>query len=95
MQPIMQPRIHPLHDLATHPAKSKDPAVVHALIEIPQGSKIKYEIDKDTGLLFVDRVLYSSTVYPHNYGFIPKTLCDDGDALVCTFCCSGIQMGQS
>lgn len=51
------------------------------MIEIPRGSKVKYELDKDTGLLYVDRILYSSVVYPHNYGFIPKTLCEDGDPL--------------
>ena len=44
-------------------------------------SQVKYEMDKETGLLYVDRILYSSVVYPHNYGFIPQTLCEDGDAL--------------
>lgn len=43
------------------------------VIEIPRGSKVKYELDKRSGLLYVDRVLYSSVVYPHNYGFIPQT----------------------
>ena len=52
-----------------------------ALIEIPKGCKEKYELDKETGLLKLDRVLYTSTVYPANYGFIPKTLSDDGDPL--------------
>ena len=52
-----------------------------ALIEIPKGSKAKYELDKETGLLRLDRVLYTSTVYPANYGFIPRTLADDGDPL--------------
>lgn len=42
---------------------------------------MKYELDKDTGMVYVDRVLYSSVVYPHNYGFIPQTYCDDGDPL--------------
>lgn len=51
------------------------------MIEIPRGSKVKYELDKKTGLLLVDRVLYSSVVYPHNYGFIPRTYCDDHDPL--------------
>ena len=51
------------------------------LIEIPKGSKTKYELDKETGLLRLDRVLYTSTVYPANYGFIPHTLADDGDPL--------------
>ena len=53
----------------------------HAVIEIPRGSKVKYELDKTTGLLLVDRVLYSSVVYPHNYGFIPRTYCEDHDPL--------------
>ena len=52
-----------------------------ALIEIPKGSKAKYELDKETGLIRLDRVLYTSTVYPSNYGFIPRTLADDGDPL--------------
>jgi len=51
------------------------------LIEIPKGCKAKYELDKETGLLKLDRVLYTSTVYPCNYGFIPRTLADDGDPL--------------
>jgi inorganic pyrophosphatase len=52
-----------------------------AVIEIPKGSKIKYELDKGTGLLRVDRVLFSAVHYPANYGFIPRTFCDDGDPL--------------
>ena len=51
------------------------------VIEIPEGSKIKYELDKPTGLLRVDRLLYSAVHYPANYGFIPQTYCDDGDPL--------------
>lgn len=69
---------HPWHDLSPG---SDLPHIVNAVIEIPRGSKVKYELDKDTGLLYVDRILYSSVVYPHNYGFIPKTLCEDGDPL--------------
>ena len=57
------------------------PNSFEALIEIPKGCKAKYELDKETGLLKLDRVLYTSTVYPANYGFIPKTLADDGDPL--------------
>ena len=52
-----------------------------AIIEIPKGSKAKYELDKETGLIRLDRVLFTSTVYPANYGFIPRTLADDGDPL--------------
>ncbi len=51
------------------------------LIEIPKGSKAKYELDKETGFIRLDRILFTSTVYPANYGFIPRTLADDGDPL--------------
>jgi inorganic pyrophosphatase len=51
------------------------------VIEIPQGSKVKYEVDKASGMLRVDRVLYSSVIYPANYGFIPRSYCGDGDPL--------------
>ena len=51
------------------------------VIEIPKGSKNKYELDKETGLLRLDRVLYSAVYYPADYGFIPRTYCDDGDPL--------------
>lgn len=52
-----------------------------AVIEIPKGSKKKYELDKETGIMILDRILYTSTQYPANYGFIPKTLSEDGDPL--------------
>ena len=52
-----------------------------AIIEIPKGSTNKYELDKETGLLRLDRVLYSAVYYPADYGFIPRTFCDDGDPL--------------
>jgi inorganic pyrophosphatase len=52
-----------------------------AVIEVPRGSKNKYELDKETGFLRLDRVLYSAVHYPANYGFIPRTFCDDGDPL--------------
>ena len=51
------------------------------VIEVPMGSKNKYELDKETGLLRLDRVLYSAVYYPANYGFVPRTFCDDGDPL--------------
>ena len=57
------------------------PQKVNALIEIPQGSRAKYEVDKATGLLLLDRVIYSSFYYPCNYGFIPQTFGDDKDPL--------------
>jgi len=52
-----------------------------AIVEIPKGSKVKYELDKESGLLKVDRVLFSAVHYPANYGFLPRTYCDDGDPL--------------
>lgn len=69
---------HPWHDV---PLGDAVPREFNVLIEIPKGSKVKYELDKETGLLFVDRVLYSSVFYPANYGFLPRTLGDDGDPL--------------
>jgi inorganic pyrophosphatase len=69
---------HPLHDVAL--PDDLEPWVP-ALIEIPRGSKLKYEVDKTTGLLVLDRVLYSSVHYPANYGFVPQSHADDGDPL--------------
>lgn len=57
------------------------PDRVNGIIEIPKNSRAKYELDKETGLLKLDRVLYSSVYYPANYGFIPRTYCDDNDPL--------------
>ncbi len=57
------------------------PDVVNGIIEIPQNTRAKYELDKESGLLKLDRVLYSSMYYPANYGFIPQTYCDDKDPL--------------
>lgn len=76
---------HPWHKVSIGDAL---PKVVNAIIEIPKGSKAKYEIDKESGLLFLDRILYSSVHYPANYGFIPKTYCDDGDPLDILVICS-------
>ena len=64
------------------------PADFIAYIEIDKGSKNKYEIDKETGLILLDRVLYTSTHYPTNYGFIPRTLSGDGDPLDVFVLCS-------
>jgi len=69
---------HPWHDI---PLGDEIPAWFQAVIEIPKGSKVKYELDKATGLLRVDRILYSSVVYPANYGFLPRTLGEDDDPL--------------
>jgi inorganic pyrophosphatase len=60
---------------------NESPDIVRAIIEIPRGSRANYELDKDSGLLKLDRVLYSSVHYPANYGFIPRTLGDDHDPL--------------
>src|ERR1051325_11243485 len=70
--------MHPVHDIEV-PADIA--AFVPAVIEIPRGSHLKYEVDKPTGLLRLDRVLYSAVFYPANYGFIPRTHGDDGDPL--------------
>jgi inorganic pyrophosphatase len=81
--------LHPWH--GAHYGK-KAPKVVNGLIEIPQGSRAKYEIDKETGLLKLDRVVYSSFHYPINYGFIPQTLGQDGDPLdILVMCSESIQ----
>ena len=69
---------HAWHDIPLGP---EAPESLNAVIEIPQGSKVKYELDKETGLLRVDRVLYSSVIYPANYGYIPRTYAKDGDPL--------------
>ncbi|KAG6592801.1 Soluble inorganic pyrophosphatase 1, partial [Cucurbita argyrosperma subsp. sororia] len=69
---------HPWHDLEIGPDA---PKIFNCVVEITKGSKVKYELDKKTGLIKVDRVLYSSVVYPHNYGFIPRTLCEDNDPM--------------
>ena len=73
------------HDIA--PARVK-PEDFWAVIEIEKGSKNKYEMDKDTGMLRLDRILYTSTHYPANYGFIPRTWADDGDPLDVLVLCS-------
>ncbi len=57
------------------------PEIVNGIIEIPKNTRAKYELDKKSGLLMLDRVLYSSVYYPANYGFIPRTYCDDQDPL--------------
>lgn len=57
------------------------PDIIQGIIEIPQNTRAKYELDKDSGLLKMDRVIYSSMYYPANYGFIPQTFCDDDDPL--------------
>ena len=70
--------LHPWHGVEYG---DRAPEIVNAVIEIPQGSRAKYEIDKASGLLKLDRVIYSSFYYPANYGFIPRTYGDDKDPL--------------
>jgi len=81
----MKPCTHPWHSI--EPGKDA-PLIVNSIIEIPKGSKGKYELDKATGLLRLDRVLFSSVHYPANYGFIPQTYCDDHDPLDILVICS-------
>jgi inorganic pyrophosphatase len=69
---------HPWHDLSPG---DQAPRQFNAVIEIPLGSNIKYELDKGSGLIRMDRVLYSAVFYPANYGFIPRTLAEDHDPL--------------
>ncbi|HEU4633150.1 MAG TPA: inorganic diphosphatase [Flavisolibacter sp.] len=81
--------LHPWHGAGYG---DKAPERVNAMIEIPQGSRTKYEIDKTTGLLRLDRVIYSSFHYPVNYGFIPQTLGHDHDPLdILVLCSQSIQ----
>jgi len=70
--------VHPWHDVAPG---EKVPQEFDAVIEIPAGSRVKYELDKTSGMIRLDRVLYSAVYYPANYGFIPQTLAEDDDPL--------------
>ncbi len=70
--------LHPWHEVS--PGENA-PQIVNAIVEIPEGSRIKYEIDKPSGLIKMDRMLFSSMQYPCNYGFIPQTYGGDGDPL--------------
>jgi inorganic pyrophosphatase len=70
--------IHPWHDVTPG---SELPQEFNTVIEIPFGSSVKYELDKTSGLIKLDRILYSAVYYPANYGFIPQTLAEDDDPL--------------
>lgn len=70
--------LHPWHEVSVG---KNPPEYVNGIIEIPRGSRAKYEIDKESGLIKLDRVIYASMYYPLNYGFIPQTLGEDGDPL--------------
>ncbi len=79
--------IHPWHGVTPGIEGSELPSCFRAVIEIPRGSNLKYELDKSTGLLKLDRVLSSAVFYPANYGFIPQTLAEDNDPLdVLVYC---------
>lgn len=69
---------HPWHEV---PVGSNPPEHINGIVEIATGMRTKYEVDKETGLLKLDRILYSAVYYPANYGFIPQTLGDDHDPL--------------
>ncbi len=68
-------------DMMKLTAGDNAPEEINVFVEIPQGSSIKYEVDKDSGLLFVDRFLHTAMSYPFNYGFVPQTDAEDGDAV--------------
>ncbi|MDP4664153.1 MAG: inorganic diphosphatase [Salibacteraceae bacterium] len=74
----MSKQFNPWHSVEVG---EKAPDVVNGIIEIPKNTRAKYELDKASGMLKLDRVLYSSMYYPANYGFIPRTYCDDKDPL--------------
>ncbi|MBT2556358.1 inorganic diphosphatase [Hymenobacter sp. ISL-91] len=78
-------KFNPWHDVSRG---DNVPQTVTGIIEIPKGSKAKYELDKDSGMLKLDRVLFSAVHYPAAYGFIPKTYCDDNDPLDILVLCS-------
>lgn len=69
---------HPFHNVETH---SNDPVTINTVIEITEGSNVKYEVDEESGLLTLDRILNSPVVFPINYGFVPKTIGEDNDPL--------------
>ena len=73
------------HDIAPSRIKPED---FVSVIEISRGSKKKYELDKETGMLILDRILYTATHYPANYGFVPRTYCEDNDPLDVLLVCS-------
>ncbi|MBL4592050.1 MAG: inorganic diphosphatase [Phycisphaerales bacterium] len=83
--------IHPWHDVRPGLKDEPLPSKFRSIIEIPKGSSNKYELDKQTGMLRLDRVLSSAVYYPANYGFIPQTLAEDNDPLdVLVFCAEKI-----
>jgi len=77
----MSLRRHTFSDFMMLSPGTDIPSVVNMVVEIPKGRRNKFELDKETGLIKLDRYLYSSSVYPGDYGFIPQTLAEDGDPL--------------
>ncbi|MEQ8821839.1 MAG: inorganic diphosphatase [Sumerlaeia bacterium] len=77
--------MHPLHDLSVG---DNAPDLINCIVEIPKGSRNKYELDKATGLFHLDRTLYSPMIYPGDYGLIPRTHYDDGDPLDVLIICN-------
>jgi len=71
--------MHPWHDIPPRPENASD--LFHVVIEVPMHGRVKYELDKPSDLLHVDRILFSSVIYPQNYDFIPRTYCEDHDPL--------------
>jgi len=84
--------MHPWHDVELG---EDSPHLLNAVIEVPMGSKLKYELDKKSGLIKVDRVLFSSVHYPANYGFIPQTYCEDHDPLDILVLCQEVTVPLS
>jgi inorganic pyrophosphatase len=83
--------VHPWHDVTPGIEGFDLPGCFRAVVEIPRGSNLKYELDKSTGMLKLDRVLSSAVFYPANYGFIPQTLAEDDDPLdVLVYCTEDI-----
>jgi inorganic pyrophosphatase len=74
----MRNNFNPWHQVVP---STDSPDIIKGIFDIPKGNRAKYELDKESGLLRLDRVLYSSMYYPHNYGFIPQSYCDDHDPL--------------
>ncbi len=85
------PMFHPWHDVTPGLPEYEIPERLRAIVEIPKGSNVKYELDKSTGRLRLDRVLHSAVYYPANYGFIPQTYAEDDDPLdILVFCSEAV-----
>src|ERR1700749_526425 len=78
-KPCLVPENARIMDISKLPVGKEPPNDINVVIEIPQGSQVKYELDKDSGAIFVDRFLFTPMAYPAAYGFVPNTLSEDGD----------------